>query len=157
MKRFGILMILAVVVGGIIGGIFIGGITLGKSQGQEEITREMQDRTSQYMSSFFQSDTQSSTDDQEPAFTPPTGAFFGRGGSTGTVEKIEGNIVTVKTMSGNSVNIVTGSDTTFQKTDEGTLNDIEIGATITVSGETQEDGSIEANSIYINPGTGTLP
>lgn len=157
MKRFTILIIAAVVLGGVIGGTFIGGVTLGESQGREEITQEMQNRTSQFVSSFSQGDAQSSTDNQESAFTPPTGAFMGRGGTMGTVEKIEDNVITIITMDGSSVDVVTGNNTTFQKTDTGTLNDVEIGADITVSGETQEDGSIEANSIYINPGIGMSP
>jgi hypothetical protein len=153
MKRFIILLIVAVVVGGVIGGAFIGGIAIGKDQGREEITQEMQDRTSQFASRFGQD----STTDQPTDMTPPTGAGmpFGRGGTMGTVEKIEGGIITVTTTNG-SVNIVTSSSTTLQKMDNGSLTDIKIGDSITVSGESQDDGSIQASNIFITPKI-TLP
>jgi hypothetical protein len=73
----------------------------------------------------------------------------------GTVEKIEGGIITVTTTNG-SVNIVTSSSTTLQKMDNGSLTDIKIGDSITVSGESQDDGSIQASNIFITPKI-TLP
>jgi len=140
MKRFVILLVAAVVLGGAIGGAFIGGIAIGKSQGREEVTQELQNRTSQFAS------------DQQSGLTPPTGAgmLFGRGGTTGTVEKIEGGIITVTTPTG-SVSVITSSSTTVQTMDSGNLTDIKTGDSITVSGETKDDGSIQATSIFITP------
>lgn len=148
MKHFIILLVVAVLVGGVIGGAFIGGIAIGKDQGREEITQEMQDRTSQFASRFGQNDTT----DQRTDMTPPTGAgiLFGRGGTMGTVEKIEDGVITITTANG-SVKIFTSSSTTLQKMDGGSLNDIKIGDNITISGESQDDGSIQATSIFITP------
>jgi hypothetical protein len=140
MKRFIVYLVVAVLVGGVIGGALIGGIAIGKSQGREEVTQELQNRTGQF------------TSGQQSGFTPPAGSTFIRGGTMGTVEKIEGGIITVTTTNG-SVKIVTSSSTTVQKMAGGTLTDIKIGDTISIAGESQDDGSIQASSIVINPNT----
>lgn len=152
MKHFSILLIVAILIGGVIGGTFIGGITLGKNQGREEVTQELQNRASQFASSFGQDTTQNSATDQQSSLTPPagTGMAFGRGGTMGTVEKIEGGIITVTTPTG-SVSVVTNASTTVQKMGIGSLTDIKTGDSITISGETQYDGSIQASSIFITP------
>ena len=152
MNRFTIWLIAAVLIGGAIGGVFIGGITLGKNQGREEVTQEMQSRTGQFSSFFSQDNTQSGTTDQQSSLTPPTGTGmpFGRGGTMGTVEKIEGGVITVKTFSG-TVNVITSSDTTVQQMGAASLSDIKTGDNISVSGESQDDGSVKATSIFITP------
>ncbi|HEX9897044.1 MAG TPA: hypothetical protein VGA85_05235 [Dehalococcoidales bacterium] len=152
MKRFIMLLVAAVLLGGVIGGTLIGGIAIGKSQGREEITQEMQDRTSQFTSRFGQD----GTTEQPTGMTPPAGAgmFVGRGGTIGTVGKIEGGIITLTTPTG-SVSVITSSSTTVQKMDSGSITDIKIGDSISVSGESQDDGSIQATSIFINLNTGT--
>lgn len=143
MKRFIILLVAAVVLGGSIGGAFIGGIAIGKSQGREEVTQELQNRTSQFAS------------DQQSGLTPPTGAgmLLGRDGTIGTVEKIEGGVITVKTLTG-SISVITSSSTTVQKMGSGSLTDIKTGDSITISGATKDDGTIQATSIFITPNTG---
>jgi hypothetical protein len=149
MKRFFIYLIAAIVIGGIIGGIFIGGIALGKSQGREEMTQEMQDQTIQFTSRFGQDGLTNLPADMTPL--TGTGIPFGRGGTMGIIEKIEGNTITVKTMSGSSINVVTSSETTFKKMGSGSLSDIKTGDSISVSGTSQDDGSIQATSILITP------
>jgi hypothetical protein len=152
MKRFIILLVAAVVLGGSIGSAFIGGITIGKSQGREEVTLELQNRTSQFASRFGQDGTQSGADDQQSGLTPPAGIGipFGRGSTMGMVEKIEGGIITVTTPTG-TVNVITSSGTTVQKMGNGSLIDIKTGDTISVSGESKDDGTIQATSIFITP------
>jgi hypothetical protein len=71
----------------------------------------------------------------------------------GTVEKIEGGIITLTTPTG-FVSVITSSSTTVQKMDSGSLTDIKTGDSITVSGETKDDGSIQATNIFITPNTG---
>jgi hypothetical protein len=158
MNRFTIWLIAAVLVGGAIGGAFIGGITLGKDQGREEVTQELQNRASQFSSSLGQGNTQSSATDQQSGSTPPTGTGmpFGRGGTIGTVEKIEGGVITVKTFSG-TVNVITSSNTTVQKMGTGSLSDIKTGDNISVSGTSQDDGSVKATSIFITPNIVVTP
>lgn len=71
----------------------------------------------------------------------------------GTVEKIEGGVITVKTLTG-SISVITSSSTTVQKMGSGNLTDIKTGDSITISGESKADGSIQATSIFITPNTG---
>ena len=151
MKRFVILIIAAVLVGGAIGGAFIGGVAIGKDQGKEEATQDLQSRVGQFAGRFNQ-DTTGSTD-QSSGFTPPagTGTFIGRGGTIGTIEKIEGDTITVKTMNGSSIKVVTSSSTTFQKMVSGTLSDLRTGDTVTVSGETNDDGTVQATNVFMTP------
>ena len=151
MKRFITLLVAAIFLGGVLGGIFIGGITIGKSQGREEVTQELQDQASQFASRFVQDGAQGITD-QQTGLMPPAGAGmpFGRGGIMGTVEKIEGSVITV-TIPDGTVNVITSDSTTVQKMDSGSLTDIKTGDSITVSGDRQDDGSIQATSIVIAP------
>jgi hypothetical protein len=53
-----------------------------------------------------------------------------------------------------SVSVTTSSSTTVQKMVSGSLTDIKTGDSITISGETKDDGSIQATSIFITPNTG---
>lgn len=61
--------------------------------------------------------------------------------------------ITIATSNG-AVNIITSDDTSIQKMEDGSLADIEVGDNITVSGEIQDDDSIQATSILITPNTG---
>ena len=86
------------------------------------------------------------------------GLFGGRGGGggglVGTIEKVEGNVVTVTTQQGPLIATI-GTDSTIQVFAEGTLDDIQAGASVTIIGQPGEDGTVNAVSITINP-EGTL-
>ena len=58
----------------------------------------------------------------------------------GTVEKVEGNVVTLNTREG-TVLVNIGSSTSIQKTVEDSLEDILPDENIAVSGDKNEDGS----------------
>ena len=73
----------------------------------------------------------------------------------GTVEKIEGSLITIKTTTG-TVLVNIGNSTSIQKMSEGSLADVSLGESITVSGNKNADGSIEARVITITSGF-TLP
>ena len=68
----------------------------------------------------------------------------------GTIESVEGNTVTVDTPQG-LLQAMVGADTTIQKTDQGTLDDLEVGVQVTVIGQRGEDGAVQAVSISILP------
>jgi hypothetical protein len=152
MKRFIVLMIAAVLLGGAIGGAFIGGTVIGKDQGKNEAAQDLQNRASQFSSRFGQSSSADGNTEQPSDFVPPTGngTIIGRG-TMGTIENIEGNTITVKTAAGTSVNVITSSATAVQKIDTGNVSDLKPGDTISVSGETQDDGTVQAASILISP------
>ena len=141
-KSFVFLLIAVVVLGGALGGAFAGGMAVGKSQGKEEASQDLQ---GELASRFGQRPAQSDA--------AQTGMFggLGRQGTVGTVEEIEGNVLTVNTMMGTTVRVLIADDTLIQKTGEGTLDDVSPGSQVTVSGEEQDDGSIKAASVFITP------
>ena len=149
MKRNAFIILLAavVVLGGVIGGAFAGGMAIGKGQGREEANQELQSQLSQLTSRLSQRDTQQGT--PQPGFEWP-GGLLGRGGTVGTVEKVEGNIITLNTTEG-VVRVLIVDDTSIQKMGEGTLADILTGERITVSGEQADDGAIEATNVFVMP------
>ena len=79
------------------------------------------------------------------------GTRFGGGGAlTGTIEKVDGNIVTVNTPQGALLATV-GDDTTIQKTVEVTTSELTEGTRVTVTGVRAEDGTLQANLIFVVP------
>ena len=76
--------------------------------------------------------------------------FGGGDGLTGTIEKIEGNAITVNTPQGPlRADIV--EETIIQMFKQGAPGDLQTGMRITVMGLQGEDGDISANSILIVP------
>lgn len=73
-----------------------------------------------------------------------------RPAASGTVEKVEGNVLTVTTRSG-PVKVNIKQDTAISTMKRGTTEDLKAGERVTVSGEKQNDGSIAATSIQILP------
>jgi hypothetical protein len=143
MKRntFITLLAVAIILGGAIGGALAGGIAIGKSQGS---------RAGQYSSlPSGQGNITGWGNFQLPGndTTIPSGSRA----TMGTVEKVEGNVVTLKTQEG-SVLVNIDSSTSIQKMVEGSLGDISPGANIAVSGDKNADGSIKAKSITLTSG-----
>jgi len=138
-KSFVILVVLIVVVGGAIAGAFLGGQAIGKSQGNQAF----QSRFGQFPSGEQRA--------YSGNFTSPggTGGFIARGGTFGTVEKVEGNILTVKAPDGSTVQVVISDQTTIQKMAQGDLSDITAGSSVSVTGERKDDGSIAATTIFL--------
>ena len=84
-----------------------------------------------------------------PSGAPQTGAQGGRAGrgTTGTVDRVDGTTVYVKTAQGNEVAVSTSDSTTVGVTTAGKLGDLKPGATVTVQGQTGEDGKVQASAI----------
>ncbi|MGP3960434.1 hypothetical protein ACTWPT_30935 [Nonomuraea sp. 3N208] len=72
---------------------------------------------------------------------------MGGGGTIGTVEKVEGGKIYVKTMDGSTVTVTTTDQTTVQIAKPGKVSDLEAGSTVTVRGRQGDDGSVTAASI----------
>jgi len=68
----------------------------------------------------------------------------------GAIESIEGNTLTVTTPRG-PVTVTTGDDTTVRKIVAGSLEDLEKGAQIRVTGQRDEEGIVKATSITLIP------
>ncbi len=84
---------------------------------------------------------------QAPDGSQFQGGFRG-GGTMGEVKSIEGNTLTLSTAE--NVTIVTLSENTkIVKSVEGTADDLQAGMRVTVTGETDKDGNINASQITI--------
>ncbi|MFI7699801.1 hypothetical protein [Nonomuraea sp. NPDC049480] len=84
-----------------------------------------------------------------PGYGGRQGGFAQRmgGGTIGTVEKVEGGKVYVKTMDGSTVTVTTTGQTTVQIAEPGKVSDLKAGTTVTVRGRQGGDGSVTAESI----------
>jgi len=78
------------------------------------------------------------------------GGQRGGRGVGGAIESIEGNTLTVTTPRG-PVTVTTGGDTTVRKIVDGSLEDLEQGAQIRVTGQRDEEGIVKATSITLIP------
>ena len=74
--------------------------------------------------------------------------FTGAPVLTGTVEKVDGKVVTVNTPQG-PLQAAVGADTNIQKITQGTLEDLVVGVRVTVIGRRGEDGTVLAEFITI--------
>ena len=74
--------------------------------------------------------------------------FGGRGGLVGTIEKVDGNTVTVNTPQGALLATI-GDDTTIQKTIEVPIGELVEGVRVTITGARGEDGAVEARLIFL--------
>jgi len=110
-----------------LGGAFSGGVVFGKSQGEETTLIQQQALLHQQSESGF-----------------------GRGGLTGVIEKVEGNIVTVNTPQG-PLRATLVAVTTIGRFTEGTAADLRTGMQVTIVGQTGADSGVEARSILLNP------
>lgn len=81
------------------------------------------------------------------SFQRGTGANF----LNGEVIAKDEQSLTLKMMDGSSKIIFFSDSTQISKTAEGTINDIEIGKQITVSGDQNSDGSYTAKTIQLSP------
>ncbi|TMR92982.1 DUF5666 domain-containing protein [Nonomuraea basaltis] len=85
-----------------------------------------------------------------PGYGARQGGFgqrMGAGGTMGTVEKVEGGKVYIKTMDGSTVTVTTTGQTTVQIAQPGKVSDLKAGSTVTVRGRQAGDGSVTAASI----------
>lgn len=66
----------------------------------------------------------------------------------GTVEKVDGNTITVTTQQG-STKVNLSQDTNIMAMQKASPSDIKAGARVTVTGDKQSDGSIKATSVQV--------
>ncbi|MEA5361872.1 hypothetical protein VA596_20210 [Amycolatopsis sp., V23-08] len=77
------------------------------------------------------------------------GGFRGAGGrgTTGTVDRVDGTTVYVKTAQGQDVKVSTSDSTTVGVTQPGKLGDLKPGATVTIQGQAGDNGTVAAQAI----------
>ena len=173
-KAFSLFLMLALVLGGSLGGAFVGGVVLGKSQGETST----EGRGAGQLSSGpgRQSPRQFGGDRSDrpsrgfrPGGSPEQGQeasrdrlrdrsdqdsdgrrFGGRAGIVGTVERVDGDNVTVTTRRG-PVTVMVGPETAIQRVVEGSLQDLKEEVRIRVTGPRDEEGNLQATAITLVP------
>ncbi|MXQ65027.1 hypothetical protein GQ466_13375 [Actinomadura rayongensis] len=78
---------------------------------------------------------------------PGAGGGFGGGLTTGTVTKVSGDTLWVKTPDGKTVKVKTGGSTSVNITREGSLKDLGEGASVVVRGSAGDDGTVTATQV----------
>ena len=74
------------------------------------------------------------------------GGFLAGRAVQGTIEGIEGDVITLNTFQG-AIRVTIPSDATIQVTKTGVIADLANGMTVAVTGERSEDGSLTAENV----------
>jgi len=89
----------------------------------------------------------------------PRGQFQGRSGNGINFQPINGEIIssdeksiTVKIADGSSKIVFVGNNTSINKAQSGTKEDLKTGEKVMVIGSANSDGSVSATNIQLNPG-----
>ncbi|MEO5874307.1 MAG: hypothetical protein ABIS86_07325 [Streptosporangiaceae bacterium] len=69
------------------------------------------------------------------------------GFTAGTITKVEGGLVFLKTADGRTVQVTTNGTTQIKITKDGKAADLKAGSTVTVRGQAGSDGSVTATSV----------
>jgi hypothetical protein len=97
-------------------------------------------------------------------FTPPTGGqrrnFGGENGNgqapggfaVGTVTKVDGGTITIKSFDGATKTVTTSSTTKVMKGEKGSLSDLKVGQNVRATGDKDSAGNVTATAI--NEGAG---
>jgi len=168
-KPFIVLLVVAVAIGVVIGGVFAGGVALGKSSGRDTPTALSSGGPSNSSTNGggpggsgrsgrgqFQPGSpsgQSAARPQSPGSTPGGAAvqsYPGRGGVSGTVEKVDGDVVTITTTDG-PVEVIVAEDTAMSQISPATAADLHSGVQVRVMGPAGEDGRVQAANLVIAP------
>ncbi|GAA1299183.1 hypothetical protein Psi02_62220 [Planotetraspora silvatica] len=77
------------------------------------------------------------------------GGFAGAGGNAtiGTVQRVAGGTIYIKTAQGDAVTVKTTSSTKIQVTATGKATDLRAGTSVVVSGDKGADGTVNATSV----------
>jgi hypothetical protein len=77
------------------------------------------------------------------------GGFGGAGGNAaiGTVQRVAGNTIYIKTAQGDAVTVKTTSSTKIQVAKAGKAADLKAGSSVVVSGAKGADGAVDATSV----------
>ncbi|MFB9683402.1 hypothetical protein [Amycolatopsis plumensis] len=90
---------------------------------------------------------QARTGGQQAGAGQQGGGFRGGRGTTGTIDRVDGTTVYVKTAQGDDVKVSTSDSTTVGVTQPGKLSDLKPGAAVVVQGQAGDDGTVAAQAI----------
>jgi len=145
MKKIISIVLVIIVAGALAGGAFYGGMKYGENKTTQGISQERQQRFQQMGASA-------------------AGAMGGRSGNqagnnfvTGEIISKDDKSITVKLRDGGSKIIFFSDTTEVDKFTMGSSSDFELGKTVLVTGKTNQDGSITAQSVQLRPEGINLP
>ena len=145
-----VVVIVAVVVIG--AGTFYGGMRYGENRVLKDPTALLRSMGTQGGGGFPGGADLPGRDGQLPSGQAPSGQPVQgqdgqtRGGTMGTIESIEGDVITLSTANG-SVEVRTTSTTLVEMFTSVPLNELKVGESVVVSGSQGDDGTITARSI----------
>ena len=146
------LLALVIIVGAAVGGSYGAGFVAGKGSAPAAAAAPA---TAQAPAQA-QSQAASGATDMTEAMRASGGTAAGRG-VLGTVEKIEGNILTITAATGGSTQVTIGQDTPLQKTAAASLDELKPGVRVMVVGQPGTGGSLVASSIQVLPADAGTP
>ena len=175
MKVFVTMVVIALVLGCALGGAFVFGVTFGKSRQEEPgpgttlptPTRAMDVRTAPggppaaldpQAIAMLEERVASGDMSPEEAAQVLQGMSMGGGLAlqagqpelVGTIENIEGDVVTIMTPYG-PITASVSAETAVHLTSEGTTADLEPGMTVTIDGQPRGDGGFAVTSVLVMP------
>lgn len=183
-KAFAALVVVFVLIGGALGGAFVGGHELGIRDGKQQVAEAARNgqsaltgqttqntQTGQARDSIqatLQARRGQSQGTPGPEATPSQGGVGAVGqpgagftafgaGTSGTVQKVDGSTVTIDTGNGATLQVALSADTTIEKTAAGTSADLKAGTRVTVLGQRDASGVVQARAVVIVPEGAALP
>lgn len=148
------LLALVIIVGAAVGGSYGAGFVAGKGSAPAAVAAPATAQTQSQAQA--QSQAASGATDMTEAMRASGGTAAGRG-VLGTVEKIEGNILTITAATGGSTQVTIGQDTPLQKTAAASRDELKPGVRVMVVGQPGTGGSLVASSIQVLPADAGTP
>jgi len=139
MKKIISIILVIIAVGALAGGSFYGGMIYGKNKTNQGTSQERQQRFQQMGASA------------EGAMGGRPGNQAGNNFATGEIISKDDKSITVKIRDGGSKIIFFSDTTKVDKFTTGSSIDLEVGKTVMITGKTNQDGSITAQSIQLRP------
>lgn len=130
-------IVLALLIGG---GAFYGGMTYAKAGGPA--------RAGNFTGQFM-----GGTANRTGGAAARTGGGF----TAGQIISKDATSITIKMQDGSTKIVLIGDSTQVMKSANGTIADLSTGITVTITGTTNSDGSVTAQSVQIRPAGAILP